>query len=124
MSDTGRLKFKDYNGLLYVDAYLNGEFTINDLEDILSEIRRNFSPPTDVILKRTGVYSVAAEVQTTVRQGVKEVKNLIYVVEDEKKRKFAEFDSTTYMKPYNTCVASSLEDAYAMLSTTKTKQDQ
>jgi hypothetical protein len=118
MTDTGRLKFENYNGLLYVDAYLNGEFSMNDLEDILKEIRRNYSPATDVICKRSGSYSVAAKVQTTVRNGVKELRNLVYVVEDEKKKKFAEFASTTYMKPYNAQIANSIEEAFSLLSTT------
>lgn len=117
MTDTGRLKFENYNGLLYIDAYLNGEFTLNDLEDILKEIRKNYSPTTDIILKRTGSYSVAAKVQTTVRNGIKEVRNLVYVVEDEKKKKFAEFASNTYTSPYNACIANSIEEAYSILRT-------
>ena len=116
--DTGRLKFENYNGILYIDAYLNGEFTLKDMEDILNEIRENYSPAADVILRRSGSYSVAANVQTTARSGVKELRNLVYVVEDEKKKKYAEFASTTYMKPYNAQIASSIEEAYSLLSTT------
>jgi hypothetical protein len=122
MMDTGRLKFENYNGILYIDAYLNGEFNLNDLKDILNEIRENYSPATDVILKRSGSYSVAANVQTTARSGVKEIRNLVYVVEDEKKRKYAEFASTSYMKPYNAQIASSVEEAFSLLSTTSNQK--
>lgn len=123
MSDTGRLKFNNYNGLLYVDAYLNGEFTINDLEDILREIRKNYSPPTDVIFEKSGSYSVASEVQTTMHKGIQELGNLVYVVLDEKKKKFAEFASSTFMSPYKPQIASSVEHAYTMLSTSKITQN-
>ena len=113
--DTGRIKMQDFNGVLYCDAYMNDEFSVEDLQAMRDEIRKNYSSPADVILKKVGTYSVSPEAQKTLWKGIEEFRNFIYVVDNEWKRDSAEYAAKSYMRLYNTRVASSKEEAYAML---------
>ena len=114
--DTGRIKMENYKGVLYCDAYMNDEFTLNDLESMRAEIRENYSSCTDVILKKSGSYSVSAEAQTVLWNGVKEFRNFVYVADEKIKKESAEFAAASYMQPYNTRVANTIEEAYSILN--------
>jgi len=113
--DTGRIKMENFKGILYCEAYMNDEFTLCDLESMREEIRKNYSPSTDVILKKTGSYSVTAEAQVVLWKGIDEFRNFVYVADDIMKKESAEYAAENYMQPYNTRVASTKEEAYAML---------
>ena len=95
---------------------MNDEFTLSDLETIRVEIRNNFSSSADIICKRTGSYSVALDVQKLLFKGIKEFLNVVYVVDNDFKRRAAVYASETYMRKYNTRVAGTKEAAYAMLN--------
>jgi hypothetical protein len=114
--DTGRIKMENFKGILYCDAYMNDEFTLSDLESMRAEIRDNYSSSTDVILKKSGSYSVSAEAQAVLWEGIEEFRNFVYVADEKIKKESAEYAAENYMMPYNTRVASSKEEAYAMLS--------
>ncbi len=114
--DTGRIKMENYNGILYCDAYMNDEFSLSDLESMRAEIRKNYSPSTNIILKKSGSYSVSAEVQAVLWKGVEEFRNFVYVADEKVKKESAEYAAISYMMPYNTRVASTKEEAFAMLS--------
>lgn len=114
--DTGRIRMENFNGVLYCDAYMNDEFSLVDLADMRAEIHRNFSSHADVILKKVGSYSVSVNAQTTLWKGIPEFRNFVYISEDGWKRESAEYAAMTYMRPYNTRVASTKEEAYEMLS--------
>ena len=113
--DTGRIKMENYHGVLYCDAYMDDEFTLGDLEAMRAEIRKNFSPSSDVILKKSGSYSVSSEAQTVLWKGISEFRNFIYVADSRIKQHSAEYAASTYMQPYNTRVAETKEAALAML---------
>jgi hypothetical protein len=115
MMNSERIKFENYNGVLFCDACMDDEFSMMDLEFIREEIRNNFSPSTDVICKESGSYSVSAEVQKTLWRGIGEFLNVIYVVDSESKRSGAQYAAETFMKKYNPRVASTKEAAYEML---------
>lgn len=114
--DTGRIRMENYNGVLYCEAYMNDEFTLSDLEAMRDEIRKNYNSVSNVILRKAGSYSVSVEAQITLSRGVKEFHNFIYVADDSRKRESAEFAAENYMKSYNTRVARTKEQAYAMLT--------
>ena len=114
--DNGRIKMEDYKGILYCDAYMNDEFTLADLESMRAEIRARYASATDIILKKSGSYSVSGEAQAALWSGVKEFRNFVYVAHEKIKRGSAEYAAASYMKPYNTRVADTLEEAYAMLT--------
>ena len=114
--DTGRIKMENYKGVIYCDAYMDDEFSLEDLESMRVEIRKNFSSLTDVILKKSGTYSVSPGAQTVLFKGVAEFHNFVYVVDNEIKRGAAKYAALTYMSLYNTRVASTKEEAFAMLS--------
>ena len=113
--DTGRIKMENYNGILYCEAYMDDEFMLSDLESMREEIRKNFAPSTDVILKKVGSYSVSVEAQMTLWKGIAEFQNFVYIADEPRKRESAEYAAENYMKIYNTRVASTKEEAYAML---------
>ncbi|KPJ95419.1 MAG: hypothetical protein AMJ53_02815 [Gammaproteobacteria bacterium SG8_11] len=113
--DTGRIKMENFHGILYCEAYMNDEFTLSDLESMRAEIRKNYSPCTDVILKKTGSYSVSVEAQVALWKGVEEFRNFVYVANEPMKRESAEYAAENYMKPYNTRVATTKEEAFALL---------
>lgn len=113
--DNGRLKIVNYKGVVYCEAYLNEEYTAADIQDIAAEIRKNFTPPVNVILRKAGSYSLANDGQQLLLKGIKEINQFVYVVDNNIKRVSAEFAASTYMKPYNTRVANSKEEAYKML---------
>ena len=106
---------ENFNGILYCEAYMDDEFTLNDLESMRAEIRKNYSPSTDVILKKTGSYSVSLEAQMTLWKGVEEFRNFVYVADELTKKESAEYAAENYMKAYNTRVARTKEEAYMML---------
>ena len=107
---------ENYNGVLYCDAYMEDEFSIDDLESMRKEIRMNYSSRSDVILKKVGAYSVSPEAQTTLWKGVEEFRNFVYVADNVIKKNSAEYAANHYMKLYNTRVAATKEEAYEMLS--------
>ncbi|WP_455197938.1 hypothetical protein [Kaarinaea lacus] len=113
--DTGRIKMENYQGVLYCDAYMEDEFSLDDLAAMRAEIHKNFHSNADVILKKVGTYSVSVDAQTTLWKGIPEFRNFIYVVDNDWKRESAEYAAMTYMQKYNTRVASSREEAMAML---------
>jgi hypothetical protein len=111
-----RIKLENYNGVLYCDACMDDEFSKGDLEAIRDEIRKNFSSSTDLICKESGCFSVAADVQKMLWEGIEEIINVVYVAENQSKRNNAKYAAETYMVKYNTRVAETKEAAYAMLS--------
>lgn len=115
--DTGHLRMETYKDAFYCDAYLDDEFSLDDVRSMIDEIRRNYSPPVDVILKKTGSYSVSAEAQAFLASNkIKEFRRFIYVVDNERKRSSAEYATKTYMKSYHTQIASTLEEAWEVLN--------
>jgi hypothetical protein len=113
--DTGRIKMENYKGVLYCDAYMNDEFSLDDLAAMRAEIHKNYSSNTDVILKKVGAYSVSVQAQTTLWKGIPEFRNFVYVVDNDWKRESAEYAAMTYMRPYNARVADTREEAYDIL---------
>jgi hypothetical protein len=112
----GRITFENYKGILYCNASLNDEFTLSDLESMRREIREHYSAHTDIIYKRSGRYSIALDAQTILWEGIPEFRNFIYVIDDKSKENAVRYAVETYMRKYNTRVASTKEEAYAMLT--------
>ena len=112
---TDRMKMESYKGILYCEAYMNDEFSLEDLASMRAEIHRNFSSYSDVILKKVGSYSVSVDAQTTLWKGVPEFRNFVYVADNVWKKESSEYAGVTYMRPYKTRVASTKEEAYEML---------
>jgi len=102
--------------VVYVDARLNDELTLVDLERVLKEVRQHYAFPIDVIWNRAGSYSVSLGVQKAAIEGIPEFRHFVYVVTDRKIRESAEFAVTTYMEAYHTQIAGSREEALALLS--------
>lgn len=117
MIDTGRIRMKVVNEILYCEAYMEDEFSLRDAHVILEEARNSFDHPADMILKKVSTYSVAVDVQLMMSRKIVELRNFIYVVDNEMKRASAEFAAESYMQPYNTCIVDSVNEAYEMLST-------
>lgn len=113
--DNGRLNITEHKGLVFCDAYLDDEWSVEDVQTLAQEICKNFAPPADVIIRKAGSYSVSTEAQSLLASGIPEFKRVVYVVEDAVKRASAEFAKTSYMKPYNVAVVSTLEEAHAIL---------
>ncbi len=113
--DTGRIRMENYGGVLYCEAYMSDEFSLSDLESIRSMIRANFSPPADVILKKCSSYSVSLDAQLVLQRGIEEFRNFVYVADEDVRISSAEYAAANYMKPYNTRIARTREEAYAML---------
>lgn len=114
--NTDRIKFEDFNGVLYVEVCVGDEFTINDLNIIREEICQHYSSSANIICKESGSYSVAADVQKILWKGVDELQNVVYVVDNETKRSAAEYAAETYMRKYNARIAGTKEAAYALLT--------
>jgi uncharacterized protein (DUF1330 family) len=106
---------ENFRGILYCEAYMEDEFTLGDLESMREEIRKNYTVPTDVILKKVGSYSVSVDAQLTLWKGIAEFRNFVYVAAEPTKRESALYAAHNYMKAYNTRVASTKEEAYALL---------
>ncbi len=111
-----RIKLENYNGVLYCDACMDDEFSMGDLEIIREEIRKNFSSSTDIICKESGRFSVSGDVQKILWGGIDEFRNVVYVADNESKKSGARYAAETYMRKYNTRIASTKEAAYAMLN--------
>lgn len=106
---------ESYKGVLYCEAYMNDEFSVEDLESMINEIRKNYNSNSDVILKKVGTYSVSPDVQLKLSKKIKEFRNFVYLVDNGVKKASAEYAAASYMSPYNTRVASTKEEAFAML---------
>lgn len=113
--DNGRLKLENFNGVLYCEAYLDTEYTIADIRTMIDEIKKNFTPPVDVILNKTGSYSLASNAQRLLARNIKEFRNFVYVVDTDAKQASAEFAVANYMKSYNTRIARNKKEAFAIL---------
>ena len=113
--DNGRIKMVDYHGILQCDVYMDDEFSLNDLSAIREEIRKNYSPSADIICVNSGSYSISLEVQKAAMAGIDEFRNIVYVVDGKTKRDSAEYAASTFMRPYNARVASSVKEAHDIL---------
>lgn len=113
--DTGRLRMDKYRGVLYCQAYLDTEYTADDIQAMIDFIHSFFSPPADVILEKIGSYSLSSEAQIMLWNGVDEFRNFVYVVDNDIKRNIAQHAITTYMRRYNTQIVRTKEDAYTLL---------
>jgi len=113
--DNGRIKMENYNGILCCDVYINDELSLNDLEAIREEIRRNYAQCADIICVSTGSFSISADVQMAALQGINEFRNVVYVVNGKTKRDSAEFAAATFMKSYNARIVASKEEAHQLL---------
>ena len=111
-----RIKFENYNGVLFFDICLDDEFSLYDLETIRSEIRKNYSSSTNIICRESGCFYMAADVQKILWKGIDEFKNVVYIANSESKRNSARYAAETYMSKYNTDVAGTKEAAYTLLS--------
>lgn len=114
--DSERIKLENYNGVLYCDACMDDEFSLEDLEVIRNEIRKNFSSSTNLIYKESGSFSVAGDVQKILWKGIDEFLNVVFVAENEPKRASARYAAETFMRKYNARIAMSKEAAHAMLN--------
>jgi len=120
--DNGRLRIENYKGVVYCEWYLDDtEYTEEDVKSMIEEIHNNFSPPVDIILKKSGSYSFSSGGQLMAKNNIKEFRNFIYIVDNMTKRTSAEYAVSTYMKKYNTRIASSKEEAYMMLKDSEKK---
>jgi hypothetical protein len=113
--DNSRISMRDYNGVLYCEAYMADEFRVGDVQSMIEVIKSHYSGNCDIILKKVGNYSVSVEAQIFLSKGVREFGSFIYVVDSEIKRESAEYASQTYMKSYNAAIATSIEQAYQKL---------
>lgn len=114
-SGNPRIKMQPYRDALLCDAHIDDELSLEDLQAIRDEIRLRYSPPMDVIFIRSSSYSVSAEVQSILSSHIEEFRNFVYVVDTPRKRTSAEFAAGSYMQPYNTQIAGSVEEAYFLL---------
>lgn len=113
--ENGRLNITNYKGVVVCDAFLNDEWSVEDVYTLVDEIRKHFSPPSDIIVRKTGSYSVSTEAQTLLETNLPEFGRVVYVADTEHKRSSAEYAKTSYMKHYNVEVADSIEQAYEIL---------
>jgi hypothetical protein len=120
--DYDRVKIADYNGAMYVEAYMDDEMSLEDLNVVRSAACKLFSCPVDVIWKKVGSYSVSIDVQKLATEGIKEFRNFVYVASEPKKRQIAEFALESYMESCcNARIATSKEDAFALIKSTTSK---
>lgn len=105
-----------YKGILYCESYLNDEVTIADLQAMIDEINENYNGCSDVILKKTGSYTVSLDAQVMLHNNVKAFKNFVYVADTIEKENISKFSAKSFMEQYNTKVASTKEEAYEILT--------
>jgi len=113
--DNGRIRMEEYRGVLYCEAYMEDEFTVDDIQSMRDIIDRYFDGFVDIILKKVGNYSVSAEAQIRLSRGIREFRNFVYIADTKIKRDSALYATKTYMTNYNAKVSESKEEAYSML---------
>ena len=113
--DNGRIRMENYKGILYCEAYMDDEFTVEDVQFMADEIRKNYGGRTDIILKKVGAYSVSTEAQIRLTTGIEEFRNFVYVADSQIKKDSAKYAASSYMSTYNAKVCDSKEEAYAIL---------
>jgi flagellar biosynthesis GTPase FlhF len=94
---------------------MNDEYTVDDVQDIIDEIIKEYNGHSDIILKKTGSYSVNIEAQLILSNNIKEFGNFVYVADTKRKKQTSEFAVQTYMKSYNAQIAATKEEAYEIL---------
>lgn len=104
-----------YKDVLYCEAYINDEYTVDDIKDMINEIEKNYNGLTDIILKKVGSYAVSLDAQMMLDKNVKAFRNFVYVADTGLKKESSLYAAKTYMEPYNTKVASTKEEAYDIL---------
>lgn len=106
---------ESYNGVLYCEAYMNDSFTADDVGAMIDEINQNYDGCVDIILKKTGSYSVSMEAQLLLMKKIKEFRNFVYVADTGRKIEASEYAAKSYMSKYNARVSSSKKEAFGML---------
>lgn len=118
-NENSRIKMESYNGILFCDAVMNDEFTSEDVKSIVHEIKTNYNGHSDIILKKSGSYAVSIDAQIMLMSKVDAFRNFVYVAETSIKKESAKYAAVSYMAKYNTKVATSKEEAYAILKTAR-----
>ena len=114
-----RVKIENYNGAMYVEACMDDEMSLEDLNVVRNAACKLFSCPVDIIWKKVGTYSVSIDVQKLATEGIKEFRNFVYVANERKKRQIAEFAIESYMESCcNARIATSKEEALLLLKET------
>ena len=115
MKDTGRIRMESYKGVLYCEAYMDDEYTIDDVNSLITEIQDNYNGQTDIILKKEGSYSLSFDASRLLFKQVKAFRNFVYVADTTNKIASSEFAAQSYMSNYNTKVAATKEEAFELL---------
>lgn len=113
--DNGRLNITNYLGVVLCDAYLDDEWTVEDVHALVNEIHDNFAPQVDIIIRKTGSYSITNEAQALLETNLPELNRVVYVVDTPTKRSSVEYAKKSYMRTYNIEVASTLEEALKII---------
>lgn len=106
---------ESYHGILYCEAYMNDDFTVDDVMSMVDEIKQSYGGCADIILKKAGSYSVSMEAQFLLMKKIKEFRNFVYIANTERKIEASTYAANSYMQKYNAKVARSKEEAFGML---------
>ncbi len=114
--DNGRIRIENYKDALLCDVYLDGELVKDDILWAIEEIGKSYDFPVDIIVKRTGSYSLSMDMQEMLMNGIEELLGSIALVtNDKRKKKVANYERAIFLKAYKCGVFNTVDEAYRFL---------
>ena len=80
-----------------------------------TDMCKEFEFPVDIIIKRTGSYSVSTEMQELLMDGIQEVGRIAQVADENMKKDVANYEKNFFLRKYKCEVFDTVHDAYVFL---------
>ncbi|MDH3354529.1 MAG: STAS/SEC14 domain-containing protein [Chromatiales bacterium] len=117
--DNGKVRIEIKDGVPIIDVYHNGEIELADVVWInhllLNEIDPPLQLPADIIVDRTGSYSLSEDAYMMMKELMSASGRVAYVVHSKSQEVMVNLAANSYLANKKVCQFNSIEEAFAWL---------
>lgn len=115
IKDSGKVQIHLKDGIPIIEVYHNGELSLADIVWIRNALLNEVSPPlqlpTDIIIDRSGSYSLSAEAYINMQQLMEEAKRIAYVTHAPSQEALVKLAADSYLADKPVASFSSIKEA-------------
>lgn len=119
IKDSGKIRIHLKDGIPIIEVYHNGELSLADIAWIRNALLNEVSPPlqlpTDIIIDRSGSYSLSAEAYINMQQLMEEAKRVAYVTHAPSQEALVKLAADSYLADKPVASFSSIKKAMGWL---------
>ena len=117
--DNGKIKIDIRAGAPIIDVYHNGELQLADVvwinHTLLHEIEPPLQSPVDIIVNRSGSYSLSEDAYMNMQELMKESNRVAYVIHNPAQEIMVELAANSYLANKKVAQFNTVEEALAWL---------